>query len=102
MLSPVQRLHFAAWEEHIDKNFNDIETVRLQAILDVICREVDGETEVTVLTRLSAEGEVIKPSEMRSFLQTLQTDGFLERAGNRWAFRSGLLRRYWLEYMAHD
>jgi len=102
LLSPTQRLHFAAWEEHIDKNFNDIETRRLRAILDIASAEADGEIEATILTRLSISGEVLTTRVLRTLLSSLEIDGFLQKIVGRWCFRSGLLRRYWKEYMAYD
>ena len=102
LLVPAQRLHFAAWEEHIDKNFADVDTNRLRAILDIACQEVDGEIEATLLTRLSVTGAGVTQNVLRSLCASLQTDGFLQQVGKRWAFRSGLLRRYWKEYMRND
>ena len=99
LLSPSQRNQFAAWEEHIDKNFGDVDTDRLRAILDVACEAADGEVEATFLPRLSPSGQAPTQRELRSLIQSLETDGFLRKDGNRWSFRSGLLRRYWKEYM---
>jgi hypothetical protein len=101
LLSPTQRLHFAAWEEHIDKNFGDVDTLRLRAILDIACEQTNGEIEATLLTRLTATGETPNQNALRTLLQSLETDGFLHRIDNRWCFRSGLLRRYWKEYMGN-
>ena len=102
LLSPSQRLHFAAWEEYIDKNFGNVETSRLRTILDIVCAAVDGEIEATLLTRLVQAGETLGQRDLRTLLSSLETDGFLAKSGNRWAFRSGLLRRYWQEYMRND
>ncbi len=102
LLSPTQRLHFAAWEEHIDKNFDDAETGRLRAILDFTCDEANGETEATILTRLSQAGDTLSQSDLRTLLRSLETDGFLQNTSGRWSFRSGLLRRYWKDYMRND
>jgi uncharacterized protein len=94
LLSPTQRLHFAAWEEHIDKNFSDTDTDHLRAILDVACEEADGEIEATFLTRVTASGGELKQSALRALISSLETDGFLKNSEGRWSFRSGLLRRY--------
>jgi uncharacterized protein len=99
LLSPNQRNQFAAWEEHIDKNFGDLDTQRLRAILDVACDAPDGEVEATMLTRLGQSGNAPTQNELRGLMQSLETDGFLSKTNNRWHFRSGLLRRYWKEYM---
>ncbi len=102
LLSPTQRLHFAAWEEHIDKNFSDSDTGHLRTILDVACEEANGEIEATFLTRLTAKGGELKQSTLRALISSLETDGFLKNSEGRWSFRSGLLRRYWKAYMRND
>lgn len=99
LLSPAQRLHFSAWEEHISKNFDAIETERLRAILDVLCSESNGEVEVTLLTRLSEAGHNLTKRDLSTLLSSLETDAFLHSIEGRWSFRSGLLRRYWKEYL---
>lgn len=102
LLSPNQRLHFAAWEEHIDKNFGDLETGRLRAVLNIVCAEADGEIETTILTAITPAGEAVTQSSLKALLSSLETDGFLQNVKGRWSFRSGLLRRYWKEYMRND
>jgi len=102
LLSPTQRIHFAAWEEHIDKNFNDLDTDRLRTILDIACNETNGEIEATFLTRFGINGQALTRSGLRTLITSLETDGFLQKKDGRWRFRSGLLRRYWKEYMVND
>lgn len=102
LLSPTQRLHFAAWEEHIRKNFTELETSRLRAILDILCSEADGEIETTLLTQIGLSGDILTQSGLRTHLSSLETDGFVHSTVGRWSFRSGLLRRYWKEYMRND
>jgi hypothetical protein len=36
---------------------------------------------------------------LTNLLTILANDGFIEQSAKRWRFRSGLLRRYWVEYM---
>jgi uncharacterized protein len=102
LLLPAQRTHFETWVEHIDKNFHDLDTERLHAILDIACDEADGEMETTFLTRLGLAGTALTKKEWRSLVGALQTDDFLKNSEGRWSFRSGLLRRYWKEYMRND
>jgi uncharacterized protein len=98
LLSPTSRLHFSAWEEHIKKNFEKDETNLLRALLDAACDAPAGETEGTLLTRLQDQGLTMKPRLLKDSLLVLQVDGYLEKVGDHWRFRSGLLRRYWKEY----
>lgn len=102
LLSPDQRNHFETWVEHIDKNFHDVDTSLLHAILDIACDAPDGEIESTYLTRLMRKGKEQKPKEWRALIGALQSDHILQKKDNRWTFRSGLLHRYWKEYMQND
>lgn len=95
LLSPRYRSYFAAWEEHIDKNFEAADSTRLHAILDTLCAHPTGEKESTIAAAIALQtGE----GKLREHLRDLESDGYLVRNGDRWAFRSGLLRRFWLEY----
>jgi hypothetical protein len=51
----------------------------------------------TLQARLDAQASV-SPADLRTLLIDLASDGVLEKAGDRWRFRSGLVRRYWKEY----
>ena len=98
LLRPEYRTLFATFEEHIDKNFPEAETRRLRAILDACCEFANGETEPTLLARLEMQAQVVTVPELRNLLTALATAGYLTPDGDRWRFRSGLLRRYWLKY----
>jgi uncharacterized protein len=98
-LKPAYRGHFAAWEEHIDKNFAEGQRARLRAILDILCENIDGEIEATLLARISGSIANLLRRELLNLLTILANDGFIEKFSERWRFRSGLLRRYWVEYM---
>jgi predicted transcriptional regulator len=99
LLKPAYRTHFAAWEEHIEKNFAEERRSRLRAILDILCENVGGETEATLLARFAASYSKVPRRELTNLLTILANDGFIEQSAKRWRFRSGLLRRYWVEYM---
>lgn len=99
LLSPRQRSRFAPWEEHLRKNFVTEDTARLRVILDHCCQTPDGEQENTIQGVLSRAFPTITRPDTKNLLGCLDNDGFLMKDGARWRFRSGLLRRYWLEYM---
>lgn len=100
LLEPSHRLCFSAWEEHIDKNFPDEDTRRLEVILNTCCQGPDGETEDTLLAVLARQGPGVERRALKDLTSSLANDGYLSKAEGRWRFRSGLLRRYWLEYMS--
>lgn len=100
LLQPAYRMYFAAWPEHIEKNFPPDETARLRSILEKCCGHADGEMESTLLGHLISTFAAVSPRELKDLLSSLAGDGLLMKDGDRWRFRSGLMRRYWLEYMA--
>jgi uncharacterized protein len=100
VLRPEFRTHFAGWQEHLRKNFLIDQTNRLVALLDALSHSPAGELEATLLAKLSPKnGPPIPQRQMKDDLLILQSDGFLESHEGRWRFRSGLLRRFWLEYV---
>jgi len=100
LLTPARRMHFAAWAEHIDKNFTAPEAALLSTILGILCRAADGEIEATMLMLLEQDGRTLTTRQLRERLNDLLNDGYLVKVGDRWQFLSALLRRYWQEYMA--
>lgn len=99
LLSPQRRMHFAAWQEHIVKNFTKEESARLSAILDILSGNPAGEIEATLLTRVQQTGSPIPMNGLKEALHNLGNDGYLMRVDQRWLFQSALLRRFWQEYM---
>lgn len=92
------RNHFSPWGEHLNKNFSTDDRDRLRAILDVLARHSTGELEATLLASEQMAPFQVTTRQLKNDLLILQSDGFIEQEANRWRFRSGLLRRYWLEY----
>lgn len=99
ILSPMRRLHFSPWEEHVKKNFEPNESQLMCRILDILCDHTDGEMEVSILTNIIPGGSTLPTRrQVKNALTALEVDAYLTRDGDRWKFRSGLLRRYWKEY----
>ena len=99
LLLPSHRTYFAMWREHLEKNFPKEQTARLHAILGILAENADGEQVATLLVRLSEPFPNATRRELMDRLTDLASGGFLEEAGERWRFRSGLLRRYWAKWM---
>lgn len=99
LLSPQYRAQFSAWEEHITKNYHPPERSQLRTILDICCATREGNTTETLQGHLSGAGPPIPMRTVKDLLLSLANDGFLRQRDERWQFRSGLLRRYWVEYM---
>lgn len=99
LLQPQFRPYFSAWEEHLNKNFPPVDSKRLYDVLEALVKKPDGETNATIMSRVSINGQETSPRVLREDLLALAADGFIDKDGDRWRFRSGLLRRYWMEYV---
>ena len=100
LMQPNRRSAFAVWREHVDKNLPKPDRAVARHILDVLSKNPEGENEDTLLAQAShAIGSVTK-SQLREILAMLVNDGLIAKCGQRYAFPSGLVRRYWHEYEA--
>lgn len=95
-----RRSEFAVWPEHIRKNLLDGDRRIALCVLNVLSRHTEGETEDTLLSAAQiGEGNTTKRG-LKDVLSMLLNDGLITRVDGRYAFRSGLIRRYWHEYEA--
>jgi hypothetical protein len=99
LLQPNRRSEFAIWREHIDKNLPAPDRAVAMQILNFLSKHPAGENEDTLLAQMYHVGAVTKP-QLREVLAMLSSDGLITKIGARYAFRSGLVRRYWQEYEA--
>jgi hypothetical protein len=100
LLAPQQRLHFAAWDEHIQKNFDISDENRLRLLLNYCASSTTGELFATLHAILHGNDPGIKEKETRDLLTVLIAGGYLviDATQRRYRFRSGLVRRYWTQY----
>lgn len=94
LLQPNRRSEFAVWREHIDKNLLKADRDLARRVLDRLCRTAEGEK----LDTLISSDPTVERRALRDVVTILECDGLLCRVGDRFRFRSGLIRRYWLEY----
>jgi hypothetical protein len=100
LLQPNRKSAFAVWPEHISKNFPDQDRALATRILDALSATAEGEIVDTLLAQATEiQGSATK-RQVRDILDMLINDGLIARNGVRYAFRSGLIRRYWLEHQA--
>ena len=97
IVRPEYRKQFSPFEEYIDKNFPTIEARRLHAILRACSRSADGEGLSSLMGLFTGDLAADK-SQLMDALTALEAGGHLVHEDERWRFRSGLLRRYWLKY----
>ncbi len=98
MLGLENRTYWAAWREHLTKNFIEPERGKLFQVLEHIAR--NGPDLVSRDTLLANLGE--PPADLARWLDTLEADGYLVADENRqrFGFQMNLLRLWWLRYVA--
>ena len=100
LLQPNRQAAFAVWDEHISKNLPIPDRTVAKHLLNVLSRSTDGETENTLLAKaVEVQGSATK-LQVREVLSVLLNDSLITKTGDRYTFRSGLIRRYWQEYQA--
>lgn len=80
-------------EERLRKSFSEKEYDLAMNILWSVAQLGDG-VQQSCLDRISADSKTGADS-LRSVLDVLEHDGYLERSGNEWRFLSKLLRDWW-------
>lgn len=99
LLQPNRRSEFAVWREHIRKNLPAADRAIAEKLLHAMSRSGEGETEDTLIAQASSVQAVAK-RQVGEILAMLMNDGLIAKFDGRYAFRSGLIRRYWQEYEA--
>ncbi|HVV85696.1 MAG TPA: hypothetical protein VHE35_21705 [Kofleriaceae bacterium] len=95
-----QRQYFATWDERLTATVGRPHDDHARAMLTACALDADGAS-MTTIRRVLAEhvADATGREEARSWLlDVLVSDGYLVADGERWRFRSSLLRRYWRRY----
>lgn len=100
LLQPSRRSEFAIWREHVQKNLPTADRDIARQVLDLLSQSNTGEIEQTLLVHATRIDASVSKRQLRDILAMLDNDGMIIRADGRYAFRSGLVRRYWREYEA--
>ena len=99
MLELGKRLYWAAWREHLERNF--VEPIRglLYAILADVAKAKSGLTYTALLVSARQYSASVTEADVRDQLDILVSDGFLAVRDGTFNFRMGLLREWWLRYV---
>jgi uncharacterized protein len=103
LVSPDKTIHFAHWVGRLELQFGASKSPAVHAILKQCCQKPGGSTTNRLRTLMiqrspHSDPEVIE-RELAHTLTILQRDGYLHGEGSRWAFRSLLLRDFWLRHV---
>lgn len=100
LLEPDRKSDFAVWHEHLKKNFPDAVRAIAEEILSVLSITAEGETADTLLAKIAQLQGSATNSQIKAVINSLVNDQLVAKSGDRYTFRSGLVRRYWQEYRA--
>jgi AAA+ ATPase superfamily predicted ATPase len=103
LLDLARRTYWSTWREHLDKNYSEPERTHLFTLLAEIVGSPEGASIDTLLLTLNRKGgEPVVETVIRSYLDTLEADGYLNATPerSRFRFRMNLLREWWLRYVA--
>ena len=95
LLDLDKRLYWSNWREHVDRNFAEPDRGRLHSILSFAAKDENGVTEDTLIGSITN----ITQNELRSLLDILVNDGYLNCSQRRYSFRMNLLREWWMRYV---
>ena len=100
LLSPHHRVHFGHWDSRLgDLLDGGGEEANARQLLNHLSGYPAGRTRNQLRTVLAKAHPQADPGkldrELRDLLEFLERDGYLGRIGDRFAFRSFLLRDYW-------
>lgn len=100
LMSPQHLTEFDTWRQRLDEQFSSLESAAAKVILNHLCQHPNGRSRAQILNAMmvkspSADARVVE-ERLSRLLQLLQRDGYLLAEGRRYAFRSFLLRDYWL------
>ncbi len=98
LLGPAYRLHFDYWRQRLTEELDRPHDAYALSLLSAAARSTKGASR-TVLNQVLTEhirdgGD--RDTQLRFLLDVLENDGYLIRDGDRWRFRSALLREFWL------
>lgn len=100
LLQPNRRSEFAVWREHIRKNLPAPDRALAERILNMLSAVVSGEQADTLLAQIAQSDASVTRRQLLDILSMLTNDGLITKSDKRYAFRSGLVRRFWNEYGA--
>ena len=100
LLLPGGLSQFDSWRQRLAEQFNISDATAARDMLRHLCQHPDGRERSQILhalmsTRPAADSGVVE-EQISALLLLLQRDGYLLENGGRYAFRSFLLREYWM------
>jgi hypothetical protein len=104
LLSPAKRNLFDFWEQRLIKELGSPEDKFAVALTNAAARDERGATRTTLEQVLAVHISDLdeRDRQLHFLLDVLQSDGYLVMDGDRYRFRSSLLREFWLRRVAGE
>ena len=98
LLTPTYRAYFDYWRQRLTEELGRPDDQRAQALLAGVAVAPEGLTrrELEVVLSVLVPDPPTREESLRFLLDVLENDGYLARDGDRFRFRSELLREYWV------
>lgn len=104
LVSPEKKIQFIHWVGRLELQFGKVTALTAHAILKHCCQKPEGTTKTRLRSMMIKRSPYGDPEaierELVDLLSVLERDGYLHGEDNRWAFRSFLLRDFWLRHVA--
>lgn len=96
-----RRMYFSHWDERVHDALGEPSASIARALLAVCAQDPTGAAPDTMNQSIAAivPDPVGRASAFRWIVDVLSNDGYLVLQDDRWRFRSGLLRRYWVRHV---
>lgn len=97
LLTPANKGYFDYWEQRLAEELGTPDDRHALDLLNAVAKNPDGEPLTVLQAVLGAR--IAEPEQrdrtLRYLIDVLQSDGYLVREGERYYFRSALLRDFW-------
>ncbi len=98
----AQNKHFDSWHERLTDELGEPDATHARDVLSAAARDRTGATRATLRATLEqhVRDEAARDRQLQFLIDVLVNDGYLRDDGERFAFRSELLRAFWLRRYA--
>lgn len=99
LLELPNRLYWASWRDHLDRNFQEDVRLSLYRMLAEMSKKRAGCSRDHLVATLSTSGTKDAEEAVQNGLDSLENDGFVSKSGKSYRFRMNLLREWWRRYV---
>src|SRR5205807_1225838 len=104
LLAPAKRGCFDFWVQRLERELGKPDNRHALALVGAAARDPNGVTSHVLKAALVAHVADPDPrdEQYRYLIRVLENDGYLVKDGERYRFRSELLRQFWVRHVLDD